>query len=255
MFESIYQFLGNLGYHHPLHPTLTHAPIGLTIGAFVFGIIGLISGEGYLRTARRCAVLALIAAPPTILLGVMDWQHYYKGAFLFPIVAKLILALLLLLFLTLGIVKGVKGGPTARSPVLFYTFCLGLVILLGYFGGEMVYGKKAAPGRAEATGEAAGGTGEPAEGAAGETAGDAAAKGAEIFEANCAACHHTDTTETKIGPGLAGLFDGGPLPVSGRPVSAGTVREQIRSPYENMPAFPDMPEAEVDDLIAYLKGL
>jgi len=40
MIEFIYQTLTKFGYTHPLHPTLTHVPIGLVIGAFLFALAG-----------------------------------------------------------------------------------------------------------------------------------------------------------------------------------------------------------------------
>jgi len=42
MIDYIYQTLTEIGYTHPLHPTLTHVPIGLVMGAFFFAIVGLI---------------------------------------------------------------------------------------------------------------------------------------------------------------------------------------------------------------------
>ncbi len=33
-----------------------------------------------------------------------------------------------------------------------------------------------------------------------------AAKGKDLFSQNCDVCHNSDSTETKVGPGLKGLF-------------------------------------------------
>jgi hypothetical protein len=44
MIEFIYQFLAKFGYTHPLHPVLTHIPIGMVMGAFLFLLIA------YLKT-------------------------------------------------------------------------------------------------------------------------------------------------------------------------------------------------------------
>jgi uncharacterized membrane protein len=86
MFEFIYQPLTNLGYNHPIHPTLTHVPIGMAMGAFIFVLIAVITRKKNLaQTARHCSVLALIGPVPTALLGLMDWQHFYGGLLLFPI--------------------------------------------------------------------------------------------------------------------------------------------------------------------------
>jgi mono/diheme cytochrome c family protein len=88
--------------------------------------------------------------------------------------------------------------------------------------------------------------------------GEAAAReGSAVFvDKGCAQCHYTDSTATKIGPGLKGLFEREDLPVSGRAVSEENVREQLETPYENMPSFADrLTKEERDRLIAYLKTL
>jgi cytochrome c2 len=84
-----------------------------------------------------------------------------------------------------------------------------------------------------------------------------AEEGAGLFvEKGCAQCHYTDREETKIGPGLKGLFDREALPVSGRPVSEKNVRDQLEKPYEDMPSFADrLTKEETNRLIAYLKTL
>jgi len=108
------------------------------------------------------------------------------------------------------------------------------VIGIGYFGGELVYGEKAkAPGISEG----------------------AVQRGAELFNDRCAGCHFADKTDTKYGPGLLGLFKGQALPTSGRPATEDNVRSQLRIPFEKMPAYGDLSEAQIADLIAYMKTL
>jgi cytochrome c len=82
-------------------------------------------------------------------------------------------------------------------------------------------------------------------------------RGAELFsERGCSQCHYTDSKDTKIGPGLGGLFSRESLPVSGKPVSKSNVRDQLLTPYENMPSFADrLSEEEIDHLIEYMKTL
>lgn len=79
--------------------------------------------------------------------------------------------------------------------------------------------------------------------------------GARVFDRTCAQCHYTDKTETKIGPGLEGLFEKDKLPASGRDVSAENVRNQLRNPYQNMPSFPELEQDKGDAIVAYLKTL
>ncbi|MBW2000447.1 MAG: cytochrome c [Deltaproteobacteria bacterium] len=80
-------------------------------------------------------------------------------------------------------------------------------------------------------------------------------KGAAIFRRHCADCHYTDKKDTKIGPGLYGLFKAERLPSSGRPVTAENVRRQIRDPLNVMPAFKNFTQEEVRALIAFMRSL
>ena len=69
-----------------------------------------------------------------------------------------------------------------------------------------------------------------------------AAKGKEVFESNCSVCHNADSTETKVGPGLKGLFK-----------KAALINKGSDS---GMPPYADMlTAAEKADVIAYLKTL
>lgn len=82
-------------------------------------------------------------------------------------------------------------------------------------------------------------------------------QGAVLFkDKGCVQCHFTDRTETKVGPGLKGLFDREKLPVSERPVTEENIRKQLKAPFEAMPSFKDrLNEAQRGFLIDYLKSL
>ena len=178
MIELIYQTLAKFGYTHPLHPPATHLPAGLIIGAFVFALIAwILNRKNLAQTARHCLILALVMAVPTILLGFMDWQYRFGGAWLFEIKMKLVLAGILLLLLILAAVYGALAGAFTKTVVALYALCLLTVIGLGYFGGELVYGTKT-PAVAETTG--------------------LAAEGAQFFSQKCSVCHHTDSTAIKV---------------------------------------------------------
>jgi len=145
MIELIYQTLTKFGYTHPLHPTLTHVPIGLVIGAFLFALAALVfRWTSLIQTARHCVILAVIVVVPTALLGIMDWQHFYAGALIFPIKMKLVLAGVLLIFLILAVIFGLFGEKFTRVVMALYALCLLSAVGLGYFGGELVYGTNAA---------------------------------------------------------------------------------------------------------------
>ncbi len=80
-------------------------------------------------------------------------------------------------------------------------------------------------------------------------------KGAALFQKQCAKCHFTDKADTKVGPGLKGLFKLDKLPDSKRPVTEATVQAQLHTPYEDMPAFPDLKGDDLKALMDYLKSL
>ena len=79
-------------------------------------------------------------------------------------------------------------------------------------------------------------------------------KGKEVFD-QCSICHNADSTETKIGPGLKGLFKHEKL-VNGKPVNEANVRAKIDEGGNGMPAYKEiLSDKEKDDVVAYLKTL
>jgi uncharacterized membrane protein len=166
MFNSVYEFLAKLGYTHPIHPTEVHMPIGLVMGALIFAYVAVIFNRRQLeQTVRYCIILAFIWVFPTMLFGYMDWQHFYLGAWLFPIKVKLTLAFTLAVLLLVAIFIGRKKGAGSKAALTVYTLCFMVVVVLGYYGGELTYGIKTTP--------------MPAEFSTGE----------KIFKVNCSACH------------------------------------------------------------------
>lgn len=86
--------------------------------------------------------------------------------------------------------------------------------------------------------------------------------GKQVFNGPCAICHNT-TSETKIGPGLAGIFQKDKLP-NGKPINDDNVREWIKkgsASYKTegqpfMPAYENqVTDQQISDLIAFLKTL
>ncbi len=235
MIDTIYQLLEKIGYLHPLHPAITHIPVGLVMGGFVFGLCALLfRRQNFLQTAQHCMVLALIALLPTMILGVMDWQYRFAGAWLFPIQMKLALAFLLLILLVAAVMIGRKTGPASKKVFVLYGLCVVVVIGLGYYGGELVYGQKAAGIEVEES---------------------LAKEGAAVFNQSCAVCHFTDRTDTKAGPGLKDLYKRDQMPVSGWSMSNANVRRQLKTPFKDMPSFDTFSDQETEALIEYLKTL
>ena len=175
MIEFFYKILSTIGYTHPIHAPTTHIPVGMVIGAFIFAIVSWkFRKEKLARTANHCIALALLALLPTVIVGIMDWQHYYAGAWLFPIKMKLPLAGLLLILLVFAFSAGYRAETITKQALIIYALCLLNVTALGYFGGELVYGGRV-PGKvSDATTLA--------------TDADIEA-GATLYNQTCSACH------------------------------------------------------------------
>jgi mono/diheme cytochrome c family protein len=81
------------------------------------------------------------------------------------------------------------------------------------------------------------------------------ATGEQLFKQNCSACHFTDSTDTKVGPGLKGIFKQNKFPVSGRSVSDDSFRQILKTPVSKMPPFGHLTDEQVNALLNYLKTL
>ena len=143
MIDAVYVFLNKFGYHHPIHPTEVHMPIGLVVGALIFALLAfLFHRQKLLLTPRHCILLAFVWVFPTMLLGYMDWQHFYGGAWILPIKVKLVVAPCLTILLAAAVYLGRKYGATSLKVLPVYFLCFCSVVILGYFGGQLVFGAK-----------------------------------------------------------------------------------------------------------------
>lgn len=82
-----------------------------------------------------------------------------------------------------------------------------------------------------------------------------ARRGAEVFNQNCLPCHHANQSDTKVGPGLKGLFHLDRLPSSGLPPTEEHIRQVLKAPVGAMPSFGHLSEEEVRGLLTFLKTL
>jgi uncharacterized membrane protein len=220
--ERFYRFLFEyLGYTHPVHPTQINMPIGLVTGGLVLAILALLSRRTALRaSARHCMVLALLFMVPTVLTGVMDWQHYLGGVWIPPIKAKIALGVILLLLLVWGILIG-RRDERSGGLVLVSLLAFAASAGLGYFGGEIVFG-----GRAPQS-----------------TQGNQA--GEIVFRNSCSMCH-------PYGANI--LMPERPLIRSPLLGSFQTFLPWLRNPSPPMPPFPpgDIPDEQAQELYRYL---
>jgi len=241
MATKLYELLSVIGFHHPLHPAMTHLTVGLTIAGFFFIVSAyFFKRSKYAQSAKHCAVLALLAAIPTVIFGYLDWQHFYGGSLIFPIKMKLGLTLALLILLLAVVFTSIQSKKESIPRLLVHLLSLLVVIGLGYFGGELVYGKKTPS--TQTTGQ-------------NSTDTESVVAGAKLFDKSCSFCHFTDNTDTKVGPGLKGFFEREKMSFSGWPASDDGVRRQLKTPFKEMPPFESLTDEEIKSLTDYLKSL
>jgi len=80
-------------------------------------------------------------------------------------------------------------------------------------------------------------------------------RGKNLFEAKCNFCHHTNSTETIVGPGLKGILKKRNLPVSKWPATPKNVIRQLKQPFDRMPSFEYLTDKEISDIMAFLNTL
>ncbi len=139
MTESVFNFLEQIGFMHPVHPAMTHIPMGMVMGAIVFRLLGLFPKfRGLARTAHHCVILGLLGVVPTVLTGILDWQHRYGGAWETLIIGKIVLAILLSLLMLFIAIKDDIENPGFNKITGAYLLMLLLIGGLGFSGGELI---------------------------------------------------------------------------------------------------------------------
>jgi uncharacterized membrane protein len=166
MIDDLYALLAKFGFNEPLHSPITHMPIGLVVGALIFFLVAVIfKKKNLVLTARHASILAFIFAFPTIMLGVMDWIHFYHATLFVPIMIKMTLAGIALIVLGAGIILGSEIKLHTMTMTILYVVAFVVMIGLGYFGSGIIYGRglqiKAPKSSVMATGSP--GTGNPAD--------------------------------------------------------------------------------------------
>jgi uncharacterized membrane protein len=231
IFDPIYQLLEKLGYPHPIHPSETHIPIGLVVGAFFFiWTARIFRRPGMAQTARHCIMVAFLFIFPTVLFGIMDWFHYFAGAWVFAIKMKILLATVLFVLLLISIIMGRKNEPYSGKILVLYTLSFLTVVGVGFFGGNLVYSGRIPA----ATGEFKVGEG--------------------VFASHCSACH----------PGGGNIFDPN-KPIIGSPKmnDFNTFLTFNRNPKaggkssEGMPSFPSsiFSDSDAKELYQYITNV
>jgi len=138
MTQIIFEFLNKIGFTHPLHPAVTHIPMGMVMGAVTFRVASLLPNLRFLaRTGYHCVVLGLFGMLPTAFTGYLDWQHSFEGQWEFLIVLKIILAIALTVVMMAIAIIDDPEYPGFDKWTFFYIIGLFLAIGLGFSGGEL----------------------------------------------------------------------------------------------------------------------
>jgi uncharacterized membrane protein len=141
MANFIYSVFQAFGFTHPFHPVLTHLVIGPIIAAFLFSLVAWIFKKPVLyKTAHQLTWLAVVFWFFTVFFGFMDWLHFYNGELLFPIIMKLIFAGVLLPLLLASVLIKKRLAAESKILIIFYGASLLDVLVIGYFGGALVFG-------------------------------------------------------------------------------------------------------------------
>ncbi len=141
MTEIIFEFLNKIGFMHPIHPALTHIPMGMVMGAVAFRLGSFLPKMKFLaKTGYHCIILGLLGVPPTVFSGYLDWQHTFGGEWEFLIIFKMVLAGLLTITLSAIAIMDDPENPKFDKNTLLYMVIVLMAIGLGFSGGELQYG-------------------------------------------------------------------------------------------------------------------
>ncbi|MBK1692185.1 c-type cytochrome domain-containing protein [Ectothiorhodospira mobilis] len=248
--DSIYRFLESLGYTHPIHPILVHLTIGLVIAALIFSLLSRIPRYSrFAVTAQHCATLAFFSVFPTVLLGVMDWFHYYGGSLIYPIKMKIFLASGLGMLLLLAVLLHVKFTSRSRVIITIYLFALSAVTGLGYFGGELVFASHA-PQEPVA---------EKSTAASGETGPILYSDLEGILQSRCVQCHNEDNPlrglDLSSYEGTMAGSENGPIIIPGDPAKSALIQRINGTTQPRMPLVgPGLTEAQIRSFEAWIEA-
>ncbi len=141
MTEIIFEFLNKVGFNHPLHPALTHIPMGMVMGAVTFRLASFLPNLRFLaKTGYHCVILGLLGIIPTVFTGYLDWQHTFGGEWEFLIILKMVLAAILTISLATIVFVDDPEYPKLDKNTFFYLLIVLLAVGLGFSGGELQYG-------------------------------------------------------------------------------------------------------------------
>jgi uncharacterized membrane protein len=132
--------------NHPLHPILTHFPIGFWVGSFLFDLMFFGTGKAIFATASYyCILFGLIGAAFAVPAGYSDYLEIPANSVPKRIASvHLILNVVVTLFYIANIYSRFKIENTVptfitRGEFILSIFSLLLLGISGYLGGMLIY--------------------------------------------------------------------------------------------------------------------
>lgn len=130
---------------HPVHPALTHAPIGFFVAALPADIIGLATGDAFFFRAAWWLLLGgLIVVVPTAVSGFVDWWMMQRGSKERRLATAhmVVNVIAVVVYLASLLLRGTAEGEPAKPMVWAIALNgVGFVLLLagGTLGGTMIF--------------------------------------------------------------------------------------------------------------------
>lgn len=129
---------------HPLHPAITDVPIGVWALAAILDVIWLVSpgANGWAARAALVAVLVGIAgALGAAATGMADWSDSYGAERTVGLYHGGLNTLALVLYVVSAVVRFNSAAAGSVVGAILGFVGLAVVLVAGYLGGDMVFGK------------------------------------------------------------------------------------------------------------------
>lgn len=153
---SLLKFIKEVRDYFILHAVAAHFSNGLVPIAVLFLVLAFVSGDPFVdRTVLHLLLVVIVAAPVSLVSGILDWRRKFHGRTAPIFTRKIILSVVLLLLTAASIALRLTQPELIREQGLFfwlYAACIalmfGAVFLLGHYGAKLATMVRHAPAAA-----------------------------------------------------------------------------------------------------------
>jgi nitrite reductase/ring-hydroxylating ferredoxin subunit/uncharacterized membrane protein len=131
-------------FGHPLHPAITDVPVGAWVLMAILDVIWLVSpaANGWAaRGALVVLIVGIVAALGAAATGMADWSDTYGAERTTGLYHGGLNALALVLYIVSAVLRFQPSANESVSGAILGFICLAMVLVAGYLGGDMVFGK------------------------------------------------------------------------------------------------------------------